>query len=194
MDVILDTNKKNKKQKTRKHNQMLAQLTPSERALDESSKDEIPKKPNQSLEKESPNNTSKGKQTPNPFKSYKEYASKKDEGKTEVARDGIIFEMLKFEWQVKNDEKGVELEEEKFKHLVALEEKKWDHRIKLEEKKLDWEKEEKEKDRSFEMAKLERLASKENIGKTYELITQCVISRKSTEEIEQLANFFKWFV
>ena len=60
-NVILNTNKKNKKQKTRKHNQMLAQLTPSECALDESSQDEIAEKPNQSPEKGTPNNTSKGK-------------------------------------------------------------------------------------------------------------------------------------
>ncbi|KNZ52233.1 hypothetical protein VP01_3641g5 [Puccinia sorghi] len=62
-----------------------------------------------------PNNNSKGKQrasnyqninpksqaTPkealNLFKSYKEYASKRDEGKAQVARDGLSFEMLKFE-------------------------------------------------------------------------------------------------
>jgi len=112
-------------------------------------------------------------------------------GKAQVARDGLSFEMLKFERQVKNDDKGVELEEKKFNHSVALEEKKWDHGVKLEEKKLDWEKEEKEKDRSFEMAKLERLASQEHIGKKYDLITQCVVSGKSTEEIERLANLFK---
>ncbi|KNZ61082.1 hypothetical protein VP01_1454g2 [Puccinia sorghi] len=97
--VILDTNKKHKKQETRKHNQMLAQLTPSERALDESSQDEILEKPNQSLEKETTNNTYKSqatpKKAPNPFKSYKEYASKRDE----VSRDGLSFEIFKFERQ-----------------------------------------------------------------------------------------------
>ncbi|KNZ45078.1 hypothetical protein VP01_850g5 [Puccinia sorghi] len=40
--------------------------------------------------------------------------------------------MLKFEQQVKNNDKGVELEERKFNHSVALEEKKWDHGINLE--------------------------------------------------------------
>ena len=110
--------------------------------------------------------------------------------------------MLKFERQIKNDDKGVELEERKFNHSITLEEKKWDHGvkleekkwdhgIKLEEKKLDWEKEEKEKDRRFEMAKLERLASQDHIGKKYDLVTQCVFSGKSTEEIERLANLFK---
>ncbi|KNZ45783.1 hypothetical protein VP01_7805g2 [Puccinia sorghi] len=74
--------------------------------------------------------------------------------KTQFSRDGLSFEMLKFERQVKNDDKGVELEEKKFNHSVALEENKWDHGIKLEEKKLDWEKEDKEKDWIFEMAKL----------------------------------------
>ncbi|KNZ62297.1 hypothetical protein VP01_12891g1, partial [Puccinia sorghi] len=82
--------------------------------------------PNQSPEKETPQNTSQGKQrasnyqkitpkshatpkeAPNPFKSYKEYASKRNEGdinpqqqlgKTQVSRDGLSFEMLKFERQ-----------------------------------------------------------------------------------------------
>ncbi|KNZ45168.1 hypothetical protein VP01_841g4 [Puccinia sorghi] len=76
------------------------------------------------LKKRQPKNTSKGKQrasnyqninpksqvtpkeAPNPFKSYREYASKRDEcehfeGKDQVARDGLTFEMLKFELQVK---------------------------------------------------------------------------------------------
>ncbi|KNZ60843.1 hypothetical protein VP01_14933g1, partial [Puccinia sorghi] len=82
-NLILDINKKKKEQKSRKHNQMLAQLTPSER-------------------------------------------------KNQVARDGCSFETVKFEQQVKNDEKGVELEEKKLNHSVALEEKKWDHGIKQE--------------------------------------------------------------
>ncbi|KNZ58623.1 hypothetical protein VP01_1893g4 [Puccinia sorghi] len=86
--------------------------------------------------------------------------------KAQVSRDGLTFEMLKFEQQVKNNDKGVELEEKKFSHSVVLEEKKWDHGINLEEKKLDWEKEEKEKYQSFEMAKLEQLASQEHIGKS----------------------------
>ncbi|KNZ63930.1 hypothetical protein VP01_10837g1, partial [Puccinia sorghi] len=72
-----------------------------------------------------------------------------------------------------------ELEEERFNHS-------------LEEEKLDWEKEEKEKDRNFDMAKLEQLESQENIGKNYDLIAQCVLSRKITEDqIEHLANLFK---
>ncbi|KNZ46659.1 hypothetical protein VP01_7085g1, partial [Puccinia sorghi] len=66
--------------------------------------------------------------------------------------DGLSFEILKFESQVKNNDKGVELEEKKFNHSVALEEKKWDHGMNLEKTKLDWEKEEKDKDQSFEMA------------------------------------------
>ena len=44
------------------------------------------------------------------------------------------------------------------------------------------------------MAKLERLASQDHIGKKYDLVTQCVVSGKSTEEIERLANLFKQFV
>ncbi|KNZ53079.1 hypothetical protein VP01_3350g4 [Puccinia sorghi] len=56
---------------------------------------------------------------------------KRDEGKTQVARDGLSFEMLKF----KNDDKGLKLEEKELNHSVALEEKKSNYRIKLEEKK-----------------------------------------------------------
>ena len=77
---------------------MLAQLTPSERALDQSSQDESPQKDNQSPEKETPKDASKGKrrasnhqninpksrgtpkEAPNPFKAYEEYASKRDAG------------------------------------------------------------------------------------------------------------------
>jgi len=90
-DVIQDPRNKTKKRKTKRHNHMLAQLTPSERALDESSQDESP-------ERQTPKDTSKGKrralnsqninpksqdtpkEAPNPFKSYKEYASKRDAG------------------------------------------------------------------------------------------------------------------
>ncbi|KNZ50059.1 hypothetical protein VP01_4620g1 [Puccinia sorghi] len=133
---------------------MLGQLTPSECALDEFSQDEIPEKPNQSLGKETPNNTSKGKQRAS------NYQNINPKRKAQVARDGLSFDMLKFEWQVKNDDKG------------------------LGEKKLDWEKEEKEKDQSFEMAKLEKLASQEHIGKNCNLLTQCVVSRNRTEEID----------
>ncbi|KNZ58563.1 hypothetical protein VP01_1905g5 [Puccinia sorghi] len=60
------------------------------------------------------------KEAPNPFKSYEEYASKRDEGKAPGARDGLKFEMLKFEQQVKNNDKGVELEEEKFNHSCSF--------------------------------------------------------------------------
>ncbi|KNZ56091.1 hypothetical protein VP01_249g6 [Puccinia sorghi] len=92
--------------------------------------------------------------------------------------------MLKFEEQVKKDDQWVELEEKKFNHSVALKQKKWAHGIELEEKKFDLDREEKEKDWSFEMAKLEQLECQENIDKKYDLITQCVLSGKSTEDIE----------
>jgi len=90
-DVIQDPRNKTKKRKTKRHDHMLAQLTPSERALDESSQDESP-------ERQTPKDTSKGKrrasnsqninpksrgtpkEAPNPFKSYEEYASKRDAG------------------------------------------------------------------------------------------------------------------
>ena len=110
--------------------------------------------------------------------------------------------MMKFERQVQNEGKGVELEEKKFNHSILLDEKKWDHGIKLEEKKwehgimleekkLNWEKEEKDKDRNFEMAKLDRMASQDHTGKKYDFLTQCVLNGKSTEEIERLASLFK---
>ncbi|KNZ47879.1 hypothetical protein VP01_6070g2 [Puccinia sorghi] len=100
------------------------------------------------------------------------------EMKAQFARDGLSFETFKFEWKVKNDYKGVELEEKKYNYSVELEEKKWDHRIKLEEKNLDWENEEKEKDQSFEMAKLEQLASQEHNGKKKRL-SDCKICPSS---------------
>ncbi|KNZ45074.1 hypothetical protein VP01_850g1 [Puccinia sorghi] len=99
-------------------------------------------KPNQSPEKEIPNNTSK------------------------VKKEGINL-----------------LENQPLESSHA----KWDHSTKLEEKSLDWDKEEKEKDRGFEITKLDGLALKEN----YDLITQCLVRGKSTEEIERLANLFK---
>jgi hypothetical protein len=71
-----------------------------------------------------------------------------------------------------------------------LEEKKWEWELKMDEKRLEWEKNEKEKDRTFELSKLGTLVDKENLGKKYELVTQCVTSGKSTEEIESLAKLF----
>jgi len=56
-----DANKSNKKQRTKKHDQMLAQLTPSERALDESSGEKLPQNKNPSPDKETPRDNSKGK-------------------------------------------------------------------------------------------------------------------------------------
>jgi hypothetical protein len=55
---------------------------------------------------------------------------------------------------------------------------------------LEWEKDEKAKDQTFELSKLGTLADKENLGKKYEPVTQCVTSGKSTEEIECLAKLF----
>ena len=119
-----------------------------------------------------------------------------------MAKDTLGFEMMKYERQVQNDGRGVELEEKKFNHSIILDEKKWDHGIKLEEKKwehgikweekqLEWEKEEKDRDQSFEMAKLDCLASQDHTGKEYDFLTQWVHNGKSKEEIEQLENLFK---
>ena len=104
--------------------------------------------------------------------------------------------MMKYERQVQNDGKEVELKEKKFNHSIILDKKKWDHGIKLEQKKwghgIKWEeKEEKDRDRSFERTKLDFLDSQDHTGKKYEFLTQCVLNRKSTEEIEWLANLFK---
>ena len=74
--------------------------------------------------------------------------------------------------------------------LSKLEEKKWEQELKMYEKRLEWEKNEKENDQTFELSKLGTLADKENLGKKYELVTQCVTSGKSTEEIECLAKLF----
>jgi hypothetical protein len=75
-------------------------------------------------------------------------------------------------------------------HLSKLEEKKWHQELKMDEKRLEWEKDEKVRDQTFELSKLGTLADKENLGKKYELVTQCVTSGKSTEEIEHLAKLF----
>ncbi|KNZ48445.1 hypothetical protein VP01_5668g2, partial [Puccinia sorghi] len=97
--------------------------------------------------------------------------------KTHVARDGLRFEMLKFEWKVKNDDKV---------RRSGITGSSWRRRSWTGKRRR------KKKDRSFEMAKLEQLASQENIGKKYDLSTQCVVSRKSPEEIhERLVYLFK---
>ncbi|KNZ44157.1 hypothetical protein VP01_944g1 [Puccinia sorghi] len=64
-NVTLENNKENKKQKTRKNNQMLAQLTSSEAS---------------NYEKINPKSRATEKEAPNLFKSYEEYTSKRDEG------------------------------------------------------------------------------------------------------------------
>ncbi|KNZ54389.1 hypothetical protein VP01_295g2 [Puccinia sorghi] len=134
------------------------------------------------------------KEAKNLFKSYEEYDSKRDSGEHFASKklkldQSTTDRMLKFDSQVNKNVRTVEIEEKKSNHSVALEENKWAHGIKLEEKKwdhgikLDGEKEEREKERIFVMAKLNQLASQENIGKNYDLITQCVVSIKRTEEI-----------
>ena len=122
-------------------------------------------------------------------------------GKAQVSQESLKFDVRKYESQVEIEGKGVDLEEKKFLHLVKLEKKKCEHGLKLggkklkhgiksKKSKLDWEKEEKEKDWAFEPSKLETLADKEKIGKKYELVTQCVASGKSTNEIERLEKLF----
>ncbi|KAH9449052.1 hypothetical protein Pst134EB_019888 [Puccinia striiformis f. sp. tritici] len=99
--------------------------------------------------------------------------------------------MFKFDRQMNKDDKGVELEGRRLDHTIALDQKKWDQGIEIEEKKLTWEKEERAKDRQFEIEKLDRLASQDNVGKKYELVTKCIQTGVKTEEIMRLAELFK---
>ncbi|PLW53401.1 hypothetical protein PCANC_06094 [Puccinia coronata f. sp. avenae] len=125
------------------------------------------------------------------FAHYEEYALKRDAGKAQVAQASLDFEINKYQRQLAIDNKTVELEEKKFMRSSKLEEKKWEQDLKMDEKRLEWEKDEKAKDQTFELSKLGTLADKENLGKKYELVTQCVTSGKSTEEIEHLAKLFQ---
>ncbi|PLW17261.1 hypothetical protein PCANC_11612 [Puccinia coronata f. sp. avenae] len=127
----------------------------------------------------------------NAFAHYEEYALKRDAGKAQVAQASLDFEINKYQRQLAIDNKTVKLEEKKFIRSSKLEEKKWEQELKMDEKRLEWEKDEKAKDQTFELSKLGALADKENLGKKYELVTQCVTSGKSTEEIECLAKLFQ---
>ncbi|PLW27391.1 hypothetical protein PCANC_25846 [Puccinia coronata f. sp. avenae] len=127
----------------------------------------------------------------NAFAHYEEYALKREAGKAQVAKASLDFEINKYQRQLAIDNKTVELKEKKFMRLSKLEEKKWERELKMDEKRLEWEKDEKAKDQTFELSKLGTLADKENLGKKYELVTQCVTSGKSTEEIERLAKLFQ---
>ncbi|PLW08741.1 hypothetical protein PCANC_27927 [Puccinia coronata f. sp. avenae] len=127
----------------------------------------------------------------NAFAHYEEYALKRDAGKAQMAQASLDFEINKYQRQLAIDNKTVKLEEKKFMRSSKLEEKKWERELKMDEKRLEWEKDEKEKDQTFELSKLGTLVDKENLGKKYELVTQCVTSGKSTEEIERLAKLFQ---
>ncbi|PLW06043.1 hypothetical protein PCASD_25109 [Puccinia coronata f. sp. avenae] len=126
----------------------------------------------------------------NVFAHYEEYALKRDAGKPQVAQASLDFEINKYQRQLAINNKTVKLEEKKFMRLSKLEENKWEQELKMDEKRFEWEKDEKEKDRTTELSKLGTSADKENLGKKYELVTQCVTSGKSTEEIEHLARLF----
>ncbi|PLW48633.1 hypothetical protein PCASD_03364 [Puccinia coronata f. sp. avenae] len=127
----------------------------------------------------------------NAFAHYEEYALKREAGKAQVAQASLDFEINKYQHQLAIENKTVKLEEKKFMRLSKLEEKKWEQELKMDEKRLEWEKDEKAKDQTFELSKLGTLADKENLGKKYELVKQCVTSGKSTEEIERLAQLFQ---
>ncbi|PLW13967.1 hypothetical protein PCASD_04613 [Puccinia coronata f. sp. avenae] len=127
----------------------------------------------------------------NAFAHYEEYALKREAGKAQVAQASLDFEINKYQRQLAIDNKTVDQEEKKFMRSSKLEEKKWEQELKMDEKRLEWEKDEKAKDQTFELSKLGTLADKENLGKKYELVTQCVTSGKSTEEIEHLAKLFQ---
>jgi hypothetical protein len=107
-----------------------------------------------------------------------------------VAQASLDFEINKYQCQLAINNKTVELEEKKFMRSSQLEEKKWDQELKMDENRLEWEKDEKQKDQTFELSKLGNLVYEENLGKKFELVTQCVTSGKSNEEIECLAKLF----
>ncbi|KNZ64469.1 hypothetical protein VP01_10250g1, partial [Puccinia sorghi] len=119
--------RRTRSKKTRKHNQMLAHLTPSECALEflkiliNHQKKRHPK----TILKENEGHQTIRTSTPRAESHQRklQILSNHMRRMTQVAIDGLSFEMLKFERQVKNDDKGVELEEKKFNHSVALEEK-----------------------------------------------------------------------
>jgi hypothetical protein len=111
-------------------------------------------------------------------------------GKAQVDQASLDFKINKYQRQLAINNKRVKLEEKKFMRSSKLEEKKWERELKMDEKKLEWEKDEKAKDQTLELSKLGTLADKENLGKKYELVTHCVTSGKSTEEIERLARLF----
>jgi hypothetical protein len=111
-------------------------------------------------------------------------------GKAQVAQASLDFEINKYQRQLAINNKMVELEEKKFMHLSQLEEKKWEQEQEMDEKRLQWEKDEKAKDQTFELFNLGTMADKENLGKKYELVTQCVTSGKSTKEIARMAKLF----
>ncbi|KAH9456211.1 hypothetical protein Pst134EB_012414 [Puccinia striiformis f. sp. tritici] len=196
--------KKTKKKKHKYQSKSTHGLTAAELALDKSTDDDQPTQnqttQNTSKDKRRASNSNNinpkshhtpGSSKPNPFGAYEEYANNKEAGKAQVAREGLGFEMFKFDRQMNKDDKGVELEGRRLDHTIALDQKKWDQGIEIEEKKLTWEKEERAKDRQFEIEKLDRLASQDNVGKKYELVTKCIQTEVKTEEIMRLAELFK---
>ncbi|POV99325.1 hypothetical protein PSTT_13857 [Puccinia striiformis] len=193
-----------KKKKHKYQSKSTHGLTAAELALDESTDDDQPTQnqttQNTSKDKRRASNSNNinpkshhtpGSSKPNPFGAYEGYANNKEAGKAQVAREGLGFEMFKFDRQMNKDDKGVELEGRRLDHTIALDQKKWDQGIEIEEKKLTWEKEERAKDRQFEIEKLDRLASQDNVGKKYELVTKCIQTEVKTEEIMRLAELFK---
>ncbi|PLW54707.1 hypothetical protein PCANC_11672 [Puccinia coronata f. sp. avenae] len=195
-DVIALTNspkKKNKKNKKKK-----AKVSPN--ANDLATHPSLSKTPQSTKGKRRASNSDninpRSHSTPasknnNVFAHYEEYALERDAGKAQVAQASLDFEINKYQRQLAIDNKTVKLEKKKFMRSSKLEEKKWELELKMDEKRLKWEKDEKAKDQTFELSKLGTLADKENLGKKYELVTQCVTSGKSTEEIESLAKLFQ---
>ncbi|POW23133.1 hypothetical protein PSHT_00574 [Puccinia striiformis] len=178
-------------------------LTAAELALDESTDDDQPTQnqttQNTSKDKRRASNSNNinpkshhtpGSSKPNPFGAYEGYANNKEAGPSGQGRTRLR-KMFKFDRQMNKDDKGVELEGRRLDHTIALDQKKWDQGIEIEEKKLTWEKEERAKDRQFEIEKLDRLASQDNVGKKYELVTKCIQTGVKTEEIMRLAELFK---
>ncbi|PLW05175.1 hypothetical protein PCANC_28915 [Puccinia coronata f. sp. avenae] len=194
-DVISST--KSPKKKNKKNKKKKAKVSPDANNL--STHPSLSKTPQNTKGKKRASNSDninpRSHSTPasknnNAFAHYEEYALKRDAGKAQLAQASLDFEINKYQRQLAIDNKMVKLEEKKFMRLSKLEEKKWEQELKMDEKRLEWEKDEKAKDQTFELSKLGTLADKENLGKKYELVTQCVTSGKSTEEIERLAKLF----
>ena len=87
------------------------------------------------------------------------------------------LEKLKFDWSLKREEKGMDLEEKKFYHGMNLD-----------EKKMELEKVQREKDQEFQRERFEREINRDNEICRQQFVNTCVMSGKTYEEINQLLS------